>query len=71
MCQCLHQLIIFEVKLTQLKHVIGKGLALGEMLLKGADTAAQWMAAGVDNLGIGYDCLQQPDVGESCSASCQ
>jgi hypothetical protein len=63
-----HQPDVVAIIAPQIRQIVSEGLALGEMLLEVGEAARQRVAAGVDDLGIGQDQVNeggvQPVVGQ-------
>ena len=57
-----HQRHIIGVIAPEFGKVVAESLAAREMLLIGGEAAAQWMAAGIDDLGVRQDEVNQPDM---------
>ena len=59
-----HHKVVLQVKLTQFKKVIGKGLPFGKVLLERSEAAIHGVASGVNNFSVGQNGFDKTGVGK-------
>ena len=59
-----HEFTVLEIELAQFKQVVGKGLPFGKVLLEATKATIHGVPAGINDLGIGQNGLDEPYVGK-------